>query len=62
MAWSAKDQDSQRGLGDHALMTEIVDRRNGIAHRGEVVPRGNCWRYINEIEHQLQDWGVFNAS
>ena len=47
---------------NYALIEEIVARRNGIAHRGEVVPRGDCWRYIDEIEKQLQNWGVLDAS
>lgn len=47
---------------DYSLIAEIVDKRNGIAHEGDLVPRKECWRYIDEIEKQLQEWGVLDTS
>ena len=38
------------------LIKEGADRRNDVAHRGEVLPRGDCWRYIDAIKEQLVVW------
>ena len=46
---------------NYSLIKEIVERRNKIAHEAALVPRGDCWRYIAEIETQLQDWGILEA-
>lgn len=47
---------------DFALIKEGVERRNGVAHRGELLPRGDCWKYIDAIKAELVAWGVLEAS
>lgn len=47
---------------DIALIKEAVHRRNGIAHRGEILPRGDCWKYTDAIKDQLTEWSVLDAS
>ena len=44
------------------LILEGADRRNGVAHRGEVLPRADCWKYINAIRDQLVEWDILDAS
>jgi len=41
---------------------EGADRRNDVAHRGEVLPRADCWKYIDAIRDQLVAWRVLDAS
>ncbi len=43
---------------DYKLIEELVDKRNGIAHYGKIIPRADCWRYIDAIENQLRSWKV----
>ena len=44
------------------LIKEGADRRNDVAHRGEVLPRGDCWRYMDAIKEQLVAWKIVPAS
>lgn len=41
-----------------ALIEEAVTRRNDVAHRGEVLPRKDCWRYIDAIKIELTAWSI----
>jgi hypothetical protein len=43
---------------DEALIKEIVDARNDIAHRGRILPRADCQRYNNHIRDQLTAWTI----
>ena len=43
---------------DYRLIEEIVDKRNGIAHRGETVPKPDCFRYIDAIQKELSTFGI----
>jgi hypothetical protein len=47
---------------DFALIKSGVDRRNDLAHRGDVLPRGDCWKYIDAIKTELMLWGILIAS
>ena len=53
-------KDSKNSLPwlNYLLMKEVVDKRNDLAHRAVILPRGDCWRYIDAIEVQLRDWKV----
>ena len=44
------------------LIKEGACRRNDVAHRGEVLPRGDCWKYIDAMHEQLLEWKVLDAS
>lgn len=46
---------------DFAIIKEGAERRNDVAHRGKVLPRADCWRYIDAIKDQLLAWGVVDA-
>jgi len=46
---------------DFSLMKECVARRKDLAHRGEILPRANCWKYIDGIKNELLHWGVLNS-
>ena len=43
---------------DFDLVKEGADRRNDIAHRGKILPRGDCWKYIDAIEKELIGWEI----
>ena len=43
---------------DLDTMVELVARRNDVAHRGAILPRVECWRYIDAIEAELTAWNV----
>jgi hypothetical protein len=43
---------------DRDLIRQAIESRNGIAHRGEVIPRAECWRFLDAIRTELQGWGV----
>jgi hypothetical protein len=45
-----------------ALIKEGAKRRNDIAHHGAVVPRGECWKYIDAIKTQFLAWGILRTS
>jgi hypothetical protein len=46
---------------DFALIKEGVDRRNDIAHRSDVLPRAECWKYIEGIREQLAAWTILDS-
>jgi hypothetical protein len=37
---------------------KAVARRNDLAHRAEMLPRGECWQYIDAIREELRAWGI----
>jgi hypothetical protein len=39
-------------------MSEIVDKRNSLAHRGNLVSANDCLRYIEAIENELTAWNI----
>jgi hypothetical protein len=41
-----------------AVMQEVAARRNGVAHRGDVLSRTDCWRYIDAIKAELVSWRI----
>ena len=47
---------------DFALIKEGAERRNGVAHRGEILPRSDCWKYVDAIKEQLVAWGILETS
>jgi hypothetical protein len=46
---------------DDALILEIVKKRNDLAHRGQILPRADCWRYIEAIETELVSWRIVSS-
>ncbi len=44
------------------LVKEGVDRRNKVAHKGEILPRGQCWKYIDTVHEQLLTWNVLEQA
>lgn len=43
---------------DFTKVDEGRVRRNNLAHEMQVLPRGDCWEYIDAIENELLAWGV----
>ena len=43
---------------DYALIKTGVDRRNGVAHHGQLLDRGECWKYVDAIKAELQSWRI----
>jgi hypothetical protein len=43
---------------DFALVSIGVDRRNDVAHRGQLLDTGECWKYVDAIKSELSGWGI----
>lgn len=43
---------------DFALVESGKDRRNKVAHKGILLDRGDCWKYIDAVKVELCGWGV----
>ena len=51
--------EAQIAWRDYPLIKdEVVERRNGVAHRAELISRGDCWRYVDAVKAELCGWGV----
>ncbi len=35
-----------------------ITRRNDVAHRAELLERGECWKYVDAIRIELSSWGI----
>lgn len=47
---------------DYEAISEAKERRNGVAHRGEFLPRGECWKHIDTVKAELIAWGIIDAN
>lgn len=47
---------------DFWLVDEGRDARNDIAHRGQVLPRADCWKYVDAIENELLHWSILDSN
>jgi len=47
---------------DFRLVDKGRDRRNDIAHRGVVLARGECWKYVDAIEKEMLQWGILGPN
>ncbi len=43
---------------DFALIGVGVERRNDVAHRGQLLDRGDCWMYVDAVKVELSHWGI----
>jgi hypothetical protein len=43
---------------DFALISTGAARRNDVAHRGYLLDRGDCWKYVDAVKTELSAWGV----
>ncbi len=43
---------------NYALIDELVGKRNDLAHRSQLLPRLDCWKYIDAIREQLVAWRI----
>ncbi len=52
-------QESEQILpwNDFALIKSSADRRNDLAHRGDVLPHDDCWKYIDAVKTELKARG-----
>jgi hypothetical protein len=46
---------------EFGVISTGLGRRNDLAHRGDVVPRGECWKYIDAVQKQLVFWKLIDA-
>jgi len=53
-------EDAERHLKwvDYQAVVELVCKRNQLAHKGAILPRGDCWRYLSVIESELRGWRI----
>ena len=43
---------------DFALVSDGVNHRNEVAHRGLLLKRAECWKYIDAVKTELSAWSV----
>ena len=43
---------------DFALISTGAGRRNDVAHRGQLLGRGDCWTYVDAVKGELSSWGI----
>ena len=55
LAKSAQHQVSWVNYGE---VTKMVKERNALAHRAALLPRGDCWDYLDVIEAELRSWSI----
>ncbi len=46
---------------DYDVISEAKERRDGVAHRGELLPRADCWKHIDIVKAQLVAWGILTG-
>ncbi len=54
----AKSAQHQVSWVNYAEVTKMVEARNGLAHRAVLLPRGDCWNYLDVIEAELRSWSI----
>jgi hypothetical protein len=43
---------------DFVLVSAGAGCRNDVAHRGQLLDRGDCWKYVDAVKVELSGWGV----
>ena len=43
---------------DFAMISAGAMRRNDVAHRGQLLDRGDCWKYVDAVKVELSAWKV----
>ena len=46
---------------DYDGIGRVVDKRNGLAHRGEIVESQDCMDFIERIRVELEAWGIIST-
>ena len=46
---------------DFGIVDRARERRNELAHHQKIMPRGECWDYIDAIERELLGWKIIPA-
>lgn len=43
---------------DFALVSVGAACRNDVAHRGQLLDRGDCWKHVDAVKVELSAWGI----
>jgi len=43
---------------DYEKIVTGVERRNAVAHRADLLERGECWQYVDAIKKELESWQI----
>jgi hypothetical protein len=43
---------------DFALVSAGAACRNDVAHRGQLLDRADCWKYVDAVKAELSAWAV----
>ncbi len=43
---------------DFSTIETGVGRRNDVAHRADLLERGECWKYVDAIKLELSTWDI----
>jgi hypothetical protein len=47
---------------DYDAIREANRLRVALAHKGELLPRADCWKHIDAVKAQLVAWGIIGAN
>jgi len=53
-----KRSETKLPWNDIAAIKQGIADRNGVAHKGVLLPRGICWKHIESIKTELVSWGI----
>jgi hypothetical protein len=45
---------------DLKLIRAGIRKRNTVAHKAKLLPRGECWRHVDAIGRELKAWGIIS--
>ena len=43
---------------NYAEVKKLVKGRNGLAHHAALLPRSDCWHYLDVVETELRNWSI----
>ena len=43
---------------DFTLIRAGAELRKDVAHRGQLLERGECWKYVDAVKAELSAWGI----
>ena len=53
-----KSAQNQVSWVNYSAVKKMVTERNSLAHRAVILPRGDCWDYLDVIEAELRSWSI----
>jgi hypothetical protein len=45
---------------DLKLIRAGIRKRNAVAHKAKLLPRGECWKHVDAISREFKAWGIIS--